>query len=57
MHSLHGGPPALKTPSVKRSETQSTKENQAESQTVKLLFFNRPDPLMTLPARVRNTSG
>jgi hypothetical protein len=31
-------------------ETQSTKENQAESKLTKLLFFNRPDDLLTQAA-------
>jgi hypothetical protein len=32
-------------------ETQSTKENQAESKLTKLLFFNRPDELLGLIKR------
>ncbi len=57
MHSLHGGPPSLRTRGVKRSETPSTKQNQAESQPAKLLFFNRPVGLMTQFSRCDARSG
>jgi len=47
MHALHGG--LLENGCVRNGtppETQSTKENQAESELAKMLFFNRPDRLL-----------